>query len=64
MPPSMTELKNRLVNRKTEDEETIKLRLAQVDREFEQAKKFDIHIINDDLDNAVNNVKNEIYKGF
>lgn len=64
MPPSMTELKSRLVNRQTEDEETIKLRLAQVDREFEQAKEFDIHIVNDELDNAVNKVKAEIYKGF
>ena len=32
--------------------------------EFEQAKKFDIHIVNDELDNAVNKVKAEIYKGF
>ncbi len=63
MPPNLDELKSRLVNRNTEDEETIKLRLAQVDREFEQAKKFDIHIVNDDLDKAVLAVREEICRG-
>jgi len=61
MPPNIEELKNRLVNRNTEDEATINLRLAQVEREFNQAKKFDIHIVNDDLMLAVDNVIKEIY---
>ena len=61
MPPNLAELKNRLNARNTEDEETIKLRLAQVDREMAQAKNFDIRIINDNLEIATLAVKEAIY---
>ena len=61
MPPNLAELKNRLKNRNTEDEETIKLRLAQVDREIAQAKNFDIKIINDNLEIATLAVIEAIY---
>ncbi len=61
MPPNLAELKNRLKTRNTENEETIKLRLAQVDREIAQAKNFDIKIINDNLEIATLEIHEAIY---
>lgn len=53
-PPSITELENRLRNRKTDSEEAIQKRLQTAKEEIEAAKKFDIHITNDDLNRTYN----------
>ena len=52
-PPSIEVLTDRLTKRKTEDREAIRHRLERVPMELEQAKEFDVCIINDDLDKAV-----------
>ena len=52
-PPSIEVLTDRLTKRKTEDREAIRRRLERVPMELEQAKEFDVCIINDDLDKAV-----------
>ncbi len=52
MPPSLEELKNRLVRRKTETEEVIEKRLAVAQKEIETAQHYDYIIVNDDLDVA------------
>lgn len=57
MPPSREELIERLKNRKTEDEETIRRRLERLPYEFEQSKKFDYVVINDELEKAVSEVE-------
>lgn len=53
LPPSLTELKNRLVGRNTEDEETVLKRLQAAKNEISQAHLYDYVICNDILENAV-----------
>jgi guanylate kinase len=56
-PPSLEELKKRLINRKTENEEKIKLRLKRLPYELEQKKHFDYSVINDDLSETVEKIR-------
>ncbi len=55
-PPSFEILKERLLNRKTEDEATIRRRLDRVPMELEKGKEFDWQVVNDDLPTAVHEV--------
>lgn len=52
-PPTIDELKNRLVNRCTESEEDIQKRITKAAYELSFASKFDVVIINDDLQKAI-----------
>ena len=52
-PPSMKVLEQRLRNRGTEKEEDIALRLARSAEEMTLADSFDVAILNDNLDDAV-----------
>ena len=56
-PPSYEELVARLKGRHTESDEAIEKRLKFVDFEKENSKEFDYIIINDEIDNAVNQIK-------
>lgn len=56
LPPSMTELENRLRSRGTENEEDILKRLEIAENEVEMSKDYDYTVINDDLDSASNDV--------
>jgi guanylate kinase len=49
VPPSLEELKKRLLQRKTEDKETIEARLEWAQKEFAAASHYDYLIVNDDL---------------
>ena len=60
LPPSMEELKNRLINRGTDSKESIDNRLNIAKREIEVSDKYDYKIINDNLDKAVNDLENII----
>lgn len=51
-PPSLEELERRLRGRKTEDEASIELRLADARREMELASQYDARIVNDTVDRA------------
>lgn len=53
IPPSMKELERRLYKRATEDEEAIKKRMDIAKEEIERACEYDYIVINDDLDDAV-----------
>ncbi len=53
MPPSIEELKNRLIGRKTETPETLKKRINKAEYELQFAKEFDVKVVNDDLDRAI-----------
>ena len=53
LPPSMEELKNRLINRGTDSKESIEGRLDIAKDEIKTSKVYDYKIVNDDLDNAV-----------
>ena len=59
-PPSFEVLRNRLINRGTETAEVIEKRLAQAKNELDRAKEYDYIVVNDDLDVAVDELKNII----
>lgn len=60
-PPSLTTLKHRLAGRGTESEESLNQRIAKALTEIEMLKNYDYYIVNDELDDAVKNVKSIIY---
>jgi guanylate kinase len=51
-PPSVTELKRRLVGRGTEDPETLRLRLEHADEELAAEAEFDVTVVNDSVERA------------
>lgn len=53
MPPSIEVLEQRLRKRGTESEESIQKRLGRSAKELNEASKFDVTIVNDDLERAV-----------
>lgn len=60
MPPSLEELRRRLVGRATDDMEAIERRLSKASIEIEDAPHFDTVIINDNLEEAVMQTKQRI----
>ena len=58
-PPSLTELKNRIVGRGTETDEDIKIRMHNARKELECIKDYDYLVVNDHLNTAITSV-NEI----
>lgn len=57
MPPSIEELERRLINRATDDADTIKTRVAKAAEEMTYQTKFDVTIVNTDLQQAKSDVK-------
>ena len=53
-PPSVEALKERLEKRATDSSEKIRLRLDKATREMERAPEFDVLIVNNNLQNALN----------
>ena len=56
IPPSITELKSRLITRGRENEEQIAERLGAAVWEFEQAHKYDYIVENDNLEKCVDEI--------
>jgi guanylate kinase len=59
-PPDMESLKERLVKRSTETEESLRIRLNKAIHELEYQKYYDYVIVNDNLERAVDEIKNLI----
>ena len=57
MPPSVEELHNRLVGRATDSPEKIEQRIAKAGEELGYAERFDRVVVNDNLDEAVEQVR-------
>lgn len=57
MPPSMEELKKRIVNRGTETEEAIAKRLEAAYKEIQYVFKYDYVVFNDKIESAVNKIE-------
>ncbi|MGL5676195.1 MAG: guanylate kinase, partial [Cellulosilyticaceae bacterium] len=57
MPPTMAELRSRLIGRNTETPEVIEKRLMRATDELKLFKEYDYIVINDDLDLAVEQIK-------
>lgn len=53
MPPSVEELEKRLRLRSTDSNEDIEVRIAKAKSELEYANKFDVIVLNDTLDKAI-----------
>lgn len=53
MPPSIEELRRRLVGRATDSEQAIERRVAKAELELTYADKFDLVVVNDDLEVAI-----------
>ena len=53
-PPSIDELRKRLVGRSTDSVEEIEKRIAKAEEELKYAPQFDHIIVNDDLNEAIN----------
>lgn len=60
-PPSREALIERLRGRKSETEDTLKKRMERLDYEYSKAELFDYIIINDNLDDAVNEIESIIW---
>ncbi|WP_311492427.1 guanylate kinase [uncultured Anaerococcus sp.] len=58
-PPSLKELKKRIVGRGTETDEDIKIRMNNAKKELQHIKDYDYIVINDHLNSAITSV-NEI----
>ncbi|MDY6782780.1 MAG: guanylate kinase [Cyanobacteriota bacterium] len=61
LPPSIEELERRLRDRGTDSEVAIAKRLAQAEAEMMAAEAFDVQIVNDDLENALQALKVAIF---
>lgn len=57
IPPSLKELKDRIVNRGTETEDKIKARLEAAREEIDMMDKYDYVVVNDNIDHAVKKVQ-------
>lgn len=60
VPPSFGVLEKRLRERKTEDEEVLRTRLKNAQQEMQYRKHYDYFIINDELENALGELKSVI----
>ncbi len=61
-PPSLEILEKRLRSRKTESEEKIQVRIKKATIEMERAHEFDYVLVNNELDLAVNEIKEIVLK--
>lgn len=56
-PPSLEELKNRIINRGTETEELVKNRLKEAKKEIDMMDAYDYVVVNDQVDHAVDKIQ-------
>ena len=56
LPPSLEDLKNRLINRGSETKVSMEIRLTDVNKELKEINKYDYLLINNNLEEAVEKV--------
>ena len=61
-PPNLSELKNRLINRKPDSALSIESRLSKSESELAFSDKYDFVVINDDLQDAIEETKKIIHQ--
>ena len=59
-PPSLDELERRLKSRNTDSINKIAMRVAKAEKEIEQAKDFDVIVVNDQLELAIQTIRSTI----
>jgi guanylate kinase len=60
--PSVEVLRNRLIQRRTEDKQMLAKRIERVPMELELGKQYEYQVINDDLQRAVDEVQSIVHK--
>lgn len=60
LPPSMEELKNRIINRGTETEESIMKRFKSAYKEINYVSKYNYAVVNDQINDAVKKIQSII----
>lgn len=60
LPPSMSELQNRIKKRGTETDESIKLRLKNALKEIDFVGEYDYFVVNDQVERAAKDIENII----
>ncbi len=60
LPPSMEELKNRIINRGSETSETLMIRFKAAYKEINYVSKYNYAVVNDTVEDAVNKVRSII----
>ena len=63
VPPSVEELKARLIKRGSEDDRSIAERLSRMDYELSKQNEYDFTVVNDDLFTAVVEIEDIIKRG-
>lgn len=61
LPPSMEELKNRIINRGSETQESLMQRFQSAYQEINFISKYNYAVVNDTVESAVKNVQNIIF---
>ncbi len=61
LPPSLPELEFRIRNRGQDTEDAIARRLQRAQEEIDAANEFDIQIINDDFDKALDSIEETLF---
>ncbi|MGA7935847.1 MAG: guanylate kinase [Kovacikia sp.] len=61
LPPSLPELEDRIRNRGQDTEEAIARRLSRAQEEIDAANEFDIQIINDNFEKALNSIEATLF---
>jgi guanylate kinase len=61
LPPSMLELEYRIRSRGQDSEAAIERRLKRAQEEVNAADEFDVQIVNDDLDKALNRIEKALF---
>ncbi len=61
-PPTLDELKKRLISRGSESEEKINMRMQRITYELDKSKMYDYIVVNDDLEDAISKVEKIIEK--
>ena len=59
-PPSLEEVRNRLIKRGTESKNKIELRMSRVQYELDKQSLYDYAVVNDDLDQAISQIESII----
>lgn len=62
LPPSLSELENRIRGRAQDSEDAIARRLVHALEEVNAAKEFDIQIVNDNLEDALSSIETALFE--
>ncbi len=57
LPPSIKEIKNRLIKRSTESLDKIELRMSRIDYELSKSNLYDYTVVNDNLIDAIKEIE-------